>query len=498
MGRYGEIGPFQIRPTTWDQVDPKHQYDINTVAGGAMVAGLYYAGMAAKLGSATPAAAVGYQAGPGNGAKYAAGDTSVDPGRVAKCFPGQNAGPQNCPPPIDVDPAKLQVAMTQGPDATLKYIASTAPNNVSLGSKWQAAESSLVYASLMRGDVDGAQKAQEMILGMSRQGASYSLMNADRALAAGDGTTAAQQLAVAHAFFPDGTYGKFGVDSQGRVWAQQFSEKDPTLALGQPFQVTRQNLQPQLVMTQDPNKYLQAIQTLNTQNAQIEFEKQHGAYFGDLIKGRLDGIKERAAEREAIATEADKTRRYGMDLRAQELAAQNAQHETDVKYTQSTGLLKEREANEAKVQAEQEKRMTALHDAHSKEAETLYGPGAADKSNPKSDPIVYNMTPEQRSIAALTYKNVRDNDRPDFSMPSPTAYEIANDISTHGGKYKVNYDTGEIVAQDGSVRAQIPKSQVSRILGARQPPAAARPNPAVPTGTTPHGNWQPPAGWPAY
>jgi hypothetical protein len=497
-GKDGEIGPFQILPSTWDQVDPTHMYDPNTLDGGAHIAGLILNPLNNAYGVGSPAVAVGYNAGPQNAARFAAGKTDQVPPSaldyMKKCFPGQNPGPTNCTTPPSVDPTALQAAMKAGPDATMRYIAQTAPDSTPLGQKWAAAETSLVYASLMKGDVAGAQQAQELILGMSRQGASNALMNADRALAAGDGTTAAQQLAVAHAFFPDGSFGKFGVDSKGQVWAQQFSEKDPTLALGQPFQVTRQNLQPQLVMTSDPNKYLSAIQTLNQQNAQTEFEKQHGAYFGDLIKERGDAARERAVTAQQNAHEADATRNYALALHSQELEMQRKQKMDEVTLQQSTGLLKEREEQQAKIDANQAAQDKKNHDQYSKEVETLYGPGAT-QDTPKglADPIVKGMNPQQRSAAALAYYDIRSLHSQDMPMPSPTAYEIANSLVTHdkNAGYSVNTKKGDkafgaVTTADGRVVARLQPSTVARLIGSLQPPAQApapRPlyrNPALP------------------
>jgi hypothetical protein len=390
-----------------------------------------------------------------------------------------------------VDPTALQAAMKAGPDATMRYVAQTAPDSTPLGQKWAAAETSLVYASLMKGDVAGAQQAQELILGMSRQGASNALMNADRALAAGDGTTAAQQLAVAHAFFPDGSFGKFGVDSKGQVWAQQFSEKDPTLALGQPFQVTRQNLQPQLVMTSDPNKYLSAIQTLNQQNAQTEFEKQHGAYFGDLIKERADAARERAVTAQQNAAEADATRRYGLALHAQELDAQTKQHAKDVELQTSTGLLKEREEAEAKAREAEVARQAKLGDAADKEAETFFGPEALAPKNGVVPEDLKGITPQQLSMGALAYAAIRRNHNNDGPMPSATAREMALSLARGSGAYSIGYDKDDnaIVRRkdDPAVPlAYIPKSAALRLLGSRRPPPVApRPSPALATGIAP-------------
>jgi len=497
-GSSGEQGPFQIMPGTRDLVDPTHMYDPKTWDGAAHLAGLVLAPLNAAYGEGSPAVAIGYNAGPQNAARFAAGKVDQVPASALtyaqKCYPGQTISPANCTTPPNVDPDALHAAMKAGPDATMRYVAQTGPDSTPLGQKWQAAETSLVYASLMKGDVAGAQQAQELILGMSRQGASNALMNADRALAAGDGTTAAQQLAVAHAFFPDGSFGKFGVDSQGNVWAQQFSEKDPTLALGQPFQVTRQNLQPQLVMTSDPNKYLDAIQKINLQNAQTEFEKQHGAYFGDLIKERADAAKERATTAQQNATEADAVRKYGLALHAQEVEAARKTHMDEVALQTSTGLLKEREEAQAKIEADKAKQAQADHAQYSKEVETLYGPGAT-QDTPKglADPIVKNMNPQQRSAAALAYYDIRSLNSQDEPMPSPTAYEIANSLVTHdkNAGYSVNTKKGDpsygaVVTADGRVVARLSPSIVSRLIGSLQPPAQApttRPlyrNPALP------------------
>jgi hypothetical protein len=490
QGAAGEIGPLQILPATAAMVDPQHHYDLNTLDGSLHVAGLYISRLDGKLGVDTPASVLAYNAGEGGGAKYAAGGQGVPSSAVTymqKCFSnGSSVTPANCYPVPTVDADKLMATMKQeGPQGTLNYIASTAPQNVALGQKWNFAETALIHAALMKGDIQGAQQAQELILGMSRQGASNALVNADRALAVGNGQGAAQQLAIAHAFFPDNSYGKFGVDSKGQVWAQQYSEKDPTMPLGQPFMIDRKGLQAQLIQTSDPNQYLQMLQKTQANNAQTEFEQAHGQYFSSLIKTKEDGIAERLQAAQLAAGRNTTSLAINQQNKAAEIAEQR--YAVDAGNQRAAAVSNQKSIEDGRADVAAQAKTNAGYD---NEAEKFFGPQALQTSkNGPPDPNLTDangkaLSPQALSMAALTYSYVRRGHTDGAPVPSTTAYEAGVGVAKGNVKLARQPDgSGILTRADGTRIANLPPTAVSRIFGAAPPPAPkAAPNPAIPNG----------------
>lgn len=299
----GAVGPMQIEPGTAREINQRFgtSLDPSKPEDNVQLGAYYIRMMEDKYGVGTPASTLAYVAGPGNVDKIAANP------QLASQFPDSmkyvnNIHGVNVDPSVfagaagsNMTPRGIVLAGTHGgPGGMLSYIAQSKPQDMTMSDAWQHAESMLVGNFAMRGDMDGAAKAQQFVFNMSHQGSNMALMGAYRALNAGDGVSTAKFLAAAHAFFPDGGMGQFGVDSKGQVWGQNMDEQNPTKPLGQPFQVTPQAIAGMLNQTADPQSFLQTLQKQQTSNAQARMYDQHGAYYGGLNEEREHAADERA------------------------------------------------------------------------------------------------------------------------------------------------------------------------------------------------------------
>ena len=327
---------------------------------------------------------------------------------------------------------------------------------MSMSNLWKQAEISGVYAALMKGDYQGAQAARDFVFQMSHAGATSNLMAADQALVSGDGQSAAQYLAKAHAFFPDGTYGQFGVDKSGQVWGQRFDETTGK-PLDQPFQITHQALATQLIETRDPNKYRELVNKEQQNAADLRLKAAHADYYQEMPTAReqaaitrantqvqLEGQREIA--RSQIAAQHDDTVRRGQDLKAADDRALQRQVDTE------------------------------NHNLYTPGSDNTYRAPGVDASNAGQQGEIYN---------ALRLSDQGGGSR----ISSSLAQNLAQIIATGGMKSQFGAD-GTVALSDpksGQIRAYISPNQVSRLtgLGLFKPPGAAAPGQAQPPAQPP-------------
>lgn len=207
-----------------------------------------------------------------------------------------------------ISPQGVMQSAQGGPAGLLSYIVQAKGQDVPLSDAWLAAEKALVRNRIQAGDMAGVQHAHDFILNMSHSGFNQSLQQADQALANGDGIGAAKALAAAHAFFPDGAMGQFGVDKAGNVWGQRMDPADPSKTVGAPFQVTRTGLMAMFNQSSDPKQYLDEIYN---QRKLVSSETHNAAlndYYKDQVQARRDVAQTNAdARRDAAQTRADAT-----------------------------------------------------------------------------------------------------------------------------------------------------------------------------------------------
>jgi hypothetical protein len=293
-----DMGPFQINSATRDSIDPKHEINPDTVAGGAELAARYY-NTPAVAGLDPFLKAVAYNGGPGAAAAVAKGDFSNPATQHAydyalKVFNGD--APKNFAPPVQTPSADAIAAAAQkeGPNGVIRMLAQANPN-IPLTRTWTASETNLMADFLSKGDVNSAMQVRDMVYQIQHQGMSENLRGAYGALQAGDGVSAAQFLAKAHAFMPDGTMGRFGVDDKGQVWAERLDENTGK-PIGKAFQITPGAVASMMIQTRDPNKALQLMDQHAQSAAQTSFYQQHGNYLGDMVEARREATRAKYAE----------------------------------------------------------------------------------------------------------------------------------------------------------------------------------------------------------
>jgi hypothetical protein len=319
----------------------------------------------------------------------------------------QKLGPGNFSkgPPIDGH-AAIRASIEGGPEGALQFMVQTAPRGMQLTDMWRNYETAMMVFALSKGDIAGVQHARDLALQMSQQGATANLMAADQAIIAGDGRSAAQYLAKAHAFFPDGTIGRFAVDEKGNVWGQRYDEHDPNRALGKPFPVTHESLVPKLIQTRDPMQYLKMVQEQQKLASTLRLNTAHTQYYQ-----KMPEVRERANEinEETRLANVKEREQYHQDSVAQrDEAARLASEDRRLKLDQMAG----EERKGAQTQARQA----------DKESSDIFGPAGT------------STIPEEAKVnAARIYAELRNNS-PTGTMPPLHAQSIAEKLATN--KYK--------------------------------------------------------------
>lgn len=269
-GADGEIGPMQMLPSTAANYTAHGRLDPFNPEDNVLMSALYMRDLDNKYGKDSFASVAHYNGSGPAAATYARGIMPTAP---------QSAELDLHAKPGSMTPQGLVQAGSQGgPDAFFRYAVQTAPAGMPTSDVWRQAEATLVGAMIERGDIAGAQHARDFVLQMSHAGANQNLMGAQQMLAAGNGTAAAQLLAKAHTFFPDGTIGRFRTDGKN-VWAETVDENNPSMKLGPSFQVTPDAIAGMLNQTTDPQKYLQTLTAQQKAAAEARLALLHGDYY---------------------------------------------------------------------------------------------------------------------------------------------------------------------------------------------------------------------------
>jgi hypothetical protein len=167
--------------------------------------------------------------------------------------------------------ALLASARTGNPGIFASWQADNLPRGMSANDGWRHTEALMVAAMVAKGDMEGAQRARELVFQMSHVGASQSLMSAYQAISSGDYEGAAQQLARAYYFAPDGGIGKFYATPTG-VYGQRFNEatRQP---IGGLIKINPEQVLGMLNMTKDPQKFLTTLRESQKTNSDIEHKQ---------------------------------------------------------------------------------------------------------------------------------------------------------------------------------------------------------------------------------
>lgn len=329
-GADGEHGIMQFMPGTRDEIDPQHHLDTQDPEQALLLGGMLINKLDGKYGKDSPASVAAYN---GSGPKARAYAQRLMGGNIPdSAFSTETGGSMTA--------KGIVQAGSQSPDAALKYMVQTAPEGMPMSDVWRHAEAQLVGAFISKGDMEGAQHARDFILQLSHTGSNQNLMAAHQALSSGNATAAAQFLAKAHAFFPDGTIGKFSTDGKNIV-AQRLDENDPQHQLGPAFNVTPNEIAGLLNQTTDPNKYLTSLQTQQKANADASYKRQHGDYLAGLPQSRANVAAIQADSRQAVATQNNDTKLQVAGINAAAKAGApdkamtaNINKETDTRYNE--------------------------------------------------------------------------------------------------------------------------------------------------------------------
>lgn len=417
-GTSGERGVMQMMPATQKMIDPNMTLNPAKLEDSLRMGARYINYLDAHFGQDTPTSIVSYQGGPGAGMAFAANPDKARQTNptgakyLDKAMMGQTLTSANFQPPLQQDGMKLIQASLQGPDKFIHYLAQSGPAGVPMGDLWRGAETSMMKAAIMHGDYEGASKARDMVAMMAQQGNTTSLMGAYKALQNGDGVSAAQLMARAHSFFPDGSMGKFGVDASGNVWAQRVDEHDPTRSLGAPFQMDTTKLMSMMTVSQDPNKFIAMMQQQQKSAADIRYTDAHGQYFGNVLQNR----EELATDRGNVALSNAQTRAQAQVDAAN--ARANAAQRTSADRNTS-----QQQIAAARIAAQQETN-THIDNVH-KELAT------GGTGNNAGGPIYNDISDVQaRGAAETLHADLRYGDR---AMPSAQAEDLSRGVI--GGRY---------------------------------------------------------------
>ena len=431
-------GPLQVLPSTAKDYNDHGNLNVDDPHDNIKIAANLIRDLDNKYGRNSVSSVAAYQGGQGSADDIAANPAAAmrnHPQTMAyaqKMFPGYDINGSHMTAGNNVDPrAAVQAGTAGGPDGFLKYIVQNSPG-MPVTDAWQGAEGALVKAFLMKGDIAGAQHARDFVLQMSHQGSNMHLMAAQQAMTNGDTVSAAQHLAAAHSFFPDGTMGQFGIDKSGNLWGARMDEHDPTKMMGQPFRITPDGISSMLNQTTDPNQYLKMMMEERTNSANARHLDKMGDYYGNLLQSR-----------ETIANDKNETSTNNANIRA-DATVSAAEVRSQGRQGQGPGAGIARDAN--------------------KEATELYGPDAMPGA-----PV------ETRSALSEAYVGARQ-----MGSTSQSAEYIAKGLSD-GTLKLLRGQTGEAGVADakGRVVGYLPQETVNRIFGSAPQPA---PQQGVPVG----------------
>lgn len=327
-GKAGEVGPFQILPSTQKDLQDRYlggrQIDARTWEGGALLAALKIRECDGLRGADSYASVACYNGGGDQAKAYAAKFFSDD---KSSDYSKLNFGDLDKPNHGSTMTANGAIRAGQaGSDQFQKYIVDTSPRGMSMSDGWQHVQSLLTQYFILKGDMDGAEKAQDFVMRQAFMGSNIHLMGAAASLERGDGVTAAQQLAKAHAFFPDGTAGRFMTDGKN-VFGVRLDETTGK-PLGQPFKITAQDARAQLQVTGNPMTFTKFLSEQQKTASEIRLHNAQAGY--QEVRPAIELEKE-AGRRDRAAATIDQAERNQL------YANMRKQAELDAKYSELKG-----------------------------------------------------------------------------------------------------------------------------------------------------------------
>lgn len=184
----------------------------------------------------------------------------------------------------------VEAGSTGNPQNWMTYMTHNASHGANVTDMWRQAEISLVGAFIAKGDMVGAQHAQDFVFQQSHAGANMALMDAYRYLRQGDNIGAARMLAKAYTFAPDGGAMMVQATKDGGVWAQRFNE-DTHQKIGNPFPIDAGRIVDMMQETKDPMKFKQLLMEQQKSQADIAHK-----YYQDFYHMGLPGQRQAQTE----------------------------------------------------------------------------------------------------------------------------------------------------------------------------------------------------------
>ena len=209
--------------------------------------------------------------------------------------------------------AQAMVASAQAGDPRIyyRYQNDNLPRGMTSNDGWRYAEGKMVTGFIRAGDMEGAQKAREMLFQMQHVGANQALMRAHSLLGAGDMVGAAKELALAYWATPDGGQARVHVTPQGII-AQRYNEATGQ-PVGAPIPMDQARIMSLMQLTQDPMAYQKNVREGAKLNAEIadkaadvEYKKAQAGYLKqrpdiemakseNVLEGRIAEIQRKIA-----------------------------------------------------------------------------------------------------------------------------------------------------------------------------------------------------------
>jgi hypothetical protein len=332
------------------------------------------AGGAAALSPAGPAAPTTGSAPPAAAANIPPPTAGATPGKIDRL--GDR-------PSLITATDAIRAELNGGPNGLLKYMSAAGAPGASPGQNFDRLSSLFEQAMILKGDPVAALHAREYVFRIQHEGAVQNTQAAYAAYQAGDLSSAAQLLARAHAFVPDGSMVGFQVVG-GQIWGQRFSQDSHT-KIGQPFNVNDRAILAAGMQINDPAKFQEianAERTTNENMVHHTMEEKHaaGTLEETVRKNTADIAHQKAADEEAA--------RYHRDLVSSrgDIAEQNRQAALErvrLRLDQSNNTINKQLQTQAR-----------------KDANDLYGEKAIE---PPLDHLGQEMSAGQRDKAANLY-----------------------------------------------------------------------------------------------
>lgn len=213
----------------------------------------------------------------------------------------------------------IQATHDEGPDGGLRVMGEMGPEGLPMDDRIRNLQADMEMWLIRTGHMDKVGMAAEWVAQWSHQGAVSHMIAADQALLSGNPELAIQHLMKGHAFFPDDTYARGGVDNKGNAWVYTI-DKDTHQPNGKPMMVTHEGLLGQIIAMRNPTTYTETLQKMQKTNAEIKLATSHAQYYAD--KPEVEAERERG--RNQRAEDAIAARKEIADARNAAAAAKDA------------------------------------------------------------------------------------------------------------------------------------------------------------------------------